>query len=65
MYVGKFIICLVNLLFGCEFEVYLFKILSKKVVVIGGGVGGFYVGWMVGFCGYDVIVYEVLDMIGG
>ncbi|EAC3039840.1 FAD-dependent oxidoreductase [Listeria monocytogenes] len=65
MYAGKPITCLVNPLLGRESEAYLPKTPSKKVVVIGGGVGGLYAGWMAGSRGHDVTVYEASDMIGG
>jgi 2,4-dienoyl-CoA reductase-like NADH-dependent reductase (Old Yellow Enzyme family)/thioredoxin reductase len=64
MYQGKPITCLVNPLLGRESE---FKMAdtSKKVVVVGGGVGGMLAAWVCAKRGHDVTLFEATDTLGG
>jgi NADPH-dependent 2,4-dienoyl-CoA reductase/sulfur reductase-like enzyme len=64
MYRGKPITCLVNPLLGREAEFVPAEV-KKKVMVIGGGVGGTYAAWKSALRGHDVTVYEASDTLGG
>lgn len=64
MYRGKPITCLVNPLLGRESEFVPAEV-KKKVMVVGGGVGGTYAAWKCALRGHDVTVYEASDTLGG
>ncbi|NTW72252.1 MAG: FAD-dependent oxidoreductase, partial [Eubacteriaceae bacterium] len=64
MYQGKPITCLVNPMVGRETEVKPAEV-SKKVMVVGGGVGGMYAAWVAAMRGHDVTLYESSDILGG
>lgn len=64
MYQGKPITCLVNPLLGREKELQPAKI-SKKVMVVGGGVGGLYAAYISSLRGHEVTLYESTDTLGG
>ena len=64
MFQGKPIECLVNPLAGHEGE--LKKAADKKrVMVIGGGVGGLYSAYILALRGHEVTVYEKTGELGG
>lgn len=64
MYQGKPITCLVNPLLGREAELKKADT-SKKVVVVGGGVGGMLAAWISANRGHDVTLFEATDTLGG
>jgi 2,4-dienoyl-CoA reductase-like NADH-dependent reductase (Old Yellow Enzyme family)/thioredoxin reductase len=64
MYQGKPITCLVNPVLGREAELKPAKD-SKKVMVVGGGVGGMLAAWASAMRGHDVTLYETTDTLGG
>lgn len=64
MYQGNPITCLVNPLLGREDELKQADT-SKKVVVVGGGVGGMLAAWVCAKRGHDVTLFEATDILGG
>ncbi|MBV7272925.1 FAD-dependent oxidoreductase [Clostridiaceae bacterium UIB06] len=64
MYQGKPVSCLVNPFLGHENEVKAADT-NKKVIVVGGGVGGMLAGWVSAMRGHDVTLFEATDTLGG
>lgn len=64
MFQGKPIECLVNPQVGHENCLKKADVI-KKVMVIGGGVGGLYAAYIAKKRGHDVTVYEKSDVLGG
>jgi len=64
MYKGEPINCLVNPLVGREEELKLAHE-TKKVIVVGGGVGGMLAAWVSAYRGHDVTLFEATDILGG
>jgi len=64
MYKGEPINCLVNPLVGRESELKLAE-KPKKVIVVGGGVGGMLAAWVSAYRGHDVTLLEATDTLGG
>lgn len=64
MYQGKPVKCLVNPFLGHEGEVKPAEV-SKKVIVVGGGVGGMLAGYTAAMRGHDVTLFEATDTLGG
>lgn len=64
MYQGKPVKCLVNPFLGHEAEVKPAEV-SKKVIVVGGGVGGMLAGYTAAMRGHDVTLFEATDILGG
>ncbi len=65
MFVGKPIECLVNPFVGYEEHLTEKAIESKKVMVVGGGVGGMYAAYQLARKGHQVDLYEASDVLGG
>lgn len=65
MYKGQPIRCLTNPMTGHESEPLKMAETPKKVMVIGGGVGGLCAGFVAKWRGHDVTVYEKTDKLGG
>lgn len=66
MFQGKPITCLVNPLVGREAECDLCPAENpKKIVVVGGGVGGMYAATVLAKKGHRVSLYEATDCLGG
>lgn len=65
MYQGKAIQCLTNPFLGHEGEEILKTEKPKKVMVIGGGVGGMSAAFISAERGHDVTLYEEADKLGG
>lgn len=65
MYKGEPITCLVNPALGRESEVLRPVTESKKVMVIGGGVGGLFAAYTAASRGHDVTLYESHSVLGG
>lgn len=64
MYQGKPITCLVNPFVGKESQLKAADT-SKKVMVVGGGVGGMLAAWVCAMRGHDVTLFESSDTLGG
>ena len=64
MYQGNPVKCLVNPFLGHESEVKPAEV-SKKVIVVGGGVGGMLAGYTAAMRGHDVTLFEATDTLGG
>lgn len=64
MYKGEAISCLVNPLVGREAELKQ-ATERKKVMVVGGGVGGMLAAWVSAYRGHDVTLFEATDTLGG
>lgn len=64
MYKGNPVKCLVNPFLGHEGEVKPADT-SKKVIVVGGGVGGMLAGYTAAMRGHDVTLFEATDILGG
>lgn len=64
MYQGKQISCLINPFLGRESKVKPTAI-TKKVMVVGGGVGGMVAAWVAALRGHDVTLVEATDTLGG
>lgn len=64
MYKGEAISCLVNPLVGRESELKQ-ATERKKVMVVGGGVGGMLAAWVSAYRGHDVTLFESTDKLGG
>jgi len=64
MYKGEAISCLVNPLVGREAELKQ-ATERKKVMVVGGGVGGMLAAWVSAYRGHDVTLFESTDTLGG
>lgn len=64
MYQGNPVKCLVNPFLGHEAEVKPAEV-SKKVIVVGGGVGGMLAGYTAAMRGHDVTLFEATDTLGG
>lgn len=63
---NKLVSCLVNLCVVYEIElVYCFIVVLKKIVVVGVGFVGLVCVIVVVWCGYQVILFDVNDEIGG
>lgn len=62
------VFCIYNVVIGCEF-IMLYDILKvdekKNVVIVGVGLVGLEVVWVVFECGYMVMVFEVVFDLGG
>jgi len=67
MYKGQPIRCLTNPLTGheCEAAKLAKSEVSKKVMIIGGGVGGLCAAYLAKWRGHDVTVYEKDSKLGG
>ena len=65
MFVGKPIECLVNPFVGYEEHLTEKATESKKVMVVGGGVGGMYADYQLARKGHQVDLYEASDVLGG
>ncbi len=65
MFVGKPIECLVNPFVGYEEHLTEKATESKKVMVVGGGVGGMYAAYQLARKGHQVDLYEASDVLGG
>lgn len=65
MFKGEPICCLVNPFLGHEAEGYPKAEKSKKVMVIGGGVGGLCAAFICAERGHDVTLYEASAKLGG
>lgn len=64
MYKGDPITCLVNPLLGREDELKIVDT-NKKVIVVGGGVGGMLAAWVCAKRGHYVNLYESCNTLGG
>ncbi|MFT8350832.1 FAD-dependent oxidoreductase [Clostridium saccharoperbutylacetonicum] len=64
MYQGNPVKCLVNPFLGYEGEMKPAET-KKKVIVVGGGVGGMLAGWAAAERGHDVTLFEATDTLGG
>lgn len=64
MYKGDPITCLVNPLLGREDELKIVDT-NKKVIVVGGGVGGMLAAWVCAKRGHYVNLYESSNTLGG
>ncbi len=64
MYQGKPVNCLVNPFLGHESEFKPADV-NKKVIVVGGGVGGMLAAWAAAKRGHDVTLFEATDILGG
>ena len=64
MYQGNPVKCLVNPFLGYEGEIKSAET-KKKVIVVGGGVGGMLAGWAAAQRGHDVTLFEATDTLGG
>ena len=65
MFVGKPIECLVNPFVGYEEHLIEKTTESKKIMVVGGGVGGMYAAYQLARKGHQVDLYEASDVLGG
>lgn len=65
MYQGKPICCLTNPILGHDTEKIEKAEKSKKVMVIGGGVGGLCAAFLAAWRGHEVTLYESSDKLGG
>lgn len=65
MYVGEQICCLTNPYLGHEAEGCPKAEKTKKVTVIGGGVGGLCAAFVCAERGHEVTLYEASDKLGG
>lgn len=65
MFKGEPIRCLTNPILGHEIEVIEKANQKKKVMVIGGGVGGMCAAYMCAERGHDVSLYEKSSKLGG
>ena len=65
MYQGKPLRCLTNPCLGHECEGIKKAEVTKKVMVIGGGVGGLCAAFIAAERGHDVTLYEASDVLGG
>lgn len=65
MFVGKPIECLVNPFVGYEEHLTEKTTESKKIMVVGGGVGGMYAAYQLARKGHQVDLYEASDVLGG
>lgn len=65
MFKGEPICCLVNPFLGREAKGYPKAEKAKKVMVIGGGVGGLCAAFISAERGHDVTLYEASDKLGG
>lgn len=65
MFCGKPIECLVNPFVGYENHLEDKCEMSKKVIVIGGGVGGMYAAYQLAKKGHQVSLYEKESVLGG
>lgn len=65
MFRGEPITCLVNPYLGRESAEFEPLAESKKIMVIGGGVGGLYAAWVAASRGHKVDLYEATDTLGG
>ncbi len=65
MFVGKPIECLVNPFVGYEEYLTEKTTESKKIMVVGGGVGGMYAAYQLARKGHQVDLYEASDVLGG
>lgn len=65
MFVGKPIECLVNPFVGYEEHLTEKATESKKVMVVGGGIGGMYAAYQLARKGHQVDLYEASDVLGG
>lgn len=64
MYKGNPITCLANPILGREAEVKPAKV-NKKIMVVGGGVGGMLAAWVAAMRGHDVTLFESTSKLGG
>lgn len=64
MFAGKPLACLVNPQLGREGQVKKADV-KKKVVVVGGGVGGLYAAYLCAYRGHEVTLYEKNQTLGG
>lgn len=65
MFKGEPICCLTNPFLGHESQGYPAANTKKKVMVIGGGVGGMCAAFICAERGHDVTLYEASDILGG
>lgn len=65
MFKGEPICCLVNPFLGHEAKGYPKAEKAKKVMVIGGGVGGLCAAFICAERGHDVTLYEASEKLGG
>lgn len=65
MYQGKPLCCLTNPFLGHESEQWKMAETSKKVMVIGGGVGGLCAAFVAAERGHSVTLYEAGHVLGG
>lgn len=65
MFAGKPIECLINPFVGYESQLSLRTNLPKKVMVIGGGVGGMFAAFSLAKKGHQVSLYEKDSQLGG
>ncbi|MDD2979405.1 MAG: FAD-dependent oxidoreductase [Hespellia sp.] len=65
MYVGEPICCLTNPFLGYEVDGYKKADTKKKVMVVGGGVGGLCAAFICAERGHEVTLYEAKDILGG
>jgi len=65
MFKGEPICCLTNPFLGHESEEFTKAEKSKKVMVIGGGVGGMCAAFICAERGHDVTLYEKSEKLGG
>lgn len=65
MFQGKPIQCLVNPRIGHETEELTAAKTPKKVMIVGGGVGGLYAAYIAKLKGHEVTVYEQSGVLGG
>ena len=65
MYQGKPLCCLTNPFLGHESEQWKMAETAKKVIVIGGGVGGLCAAFVAAERGHSVTLYEAGHVLGG